>query len=257
MITPHHSALYGARVLITRPLSQAESLAAELRRRGAHPVYFPTISIAANQSLGPLAEALGQLASYHWVIFTSANGVQAVAEGAAAFGLTNLIWPPIAVIGPATGHAVQMLLGQAPSLLPSAYVAESLLAALLSGGVAGQRYLLLRAAGARPLLADGLRGQGGWVREIAVYAAVTAQPTPDQFADLEAGVQFITFTSPSTVQGFCALLGEKAYQLAEKARVICIGPVTAAAAQQAGFTVAAQASEYTIAGLLAALEISG
>ncbi len=58
----------------------------------------------------------------------------------------------------------------------------------------------------------------------------------------------ITFTSPSTVDGYLALSGGRVPPV-----VACIGPVTAEAARQAGLTVDVVAAEHSDAGLVAGL----
>ena len=63
-----------------------------------------------------------------------------------------------------------------------------------------------------------------------------------------AGADAITFTSASTVAAYLAAAGRAAVPPA----VVCIGPVTAAAAERAGLLVAAVAAEHTLDGLVAA-----
>jgi uroporphyrinogen-III synthase len=63
-------------------------------------------------------------------------------------------------------------------------------------------------------------------------------------------VDAVAFTSASTVRGFVNALG--ASRGAPK--VVCIGPVTAAAARVVGLRPAAVARPHTIEGLVAALE---
>jgi len=63
----------------------------------------------------------------------------------------------------------------------------------------------------------------------------------------------VTFTSPSTVRNFVAVLGAEAADVAGRSLVACIGPVTAAAARDCGLTVGLVAERYTIPGLVAAL----
>src|SRR4030095_13700005 len=67
--------LFGKRVLVTRPSHQAGSLSALLRDEGAEPIEAPSLRIVDPPDLGPLHRLLERLAEYHWVIFTSQNGV--------------------------------------------------------------------------------------------------------------------------------------------------------------------------------------
>jgi uroporphyrinogen-III synthase len=70
-------------------------------------------------------------------------------------------------------------------------------------------------------------------------------------------VDWLTFTSPSTVRNFITLTrraGLNPFQLAGSPRVACIGPVTAEAARELGFRVDAVAEPHTAEGLLAAIQ---
>jgi hypothetical protein len=68
-----------------------------------------------------------------------------------------------------------------------------------------------------------------------------------------AGVDIITFTSSSTSK-FLTLLGVEALPIASKAVIACIGPITAQTAREMGLHVDVVADEYTVSGLVAALE---
>jgi len=61
----------------------------------------------------------------------------------------------------------------------------------------------------------------------------------------------VTFTSPSTVQGFVQAL--RGRPLPPHVRVVCIGPITARAAREADLPVHAVAREYTMEGLVEAV----
>src|SRR5262245_63952779 len=69
-------ALKGKRVLITRARCQALSLAQRIESLGGEIVEFPTIEIKPPASYKFLDEAIKQITSYDWLIFTSVNGVE-------------------------------------------------------------------------------------------------------------------------------------------------------------------------------------
>ncbi len=235
------------RVLITRAAGQAEELAEKVQALGMEPVLYPTIRIAPPEDVAALDAALARLwqGAYDWLVLTSVNGVRFVWERLASLGAGE--WPrgvKVAVIGPATARALAQH-GIRPTLVPDEYVAEGLARAL--GDVRGQRFLLARADRARPTLREMLEAQGAQVDEVTAYRTVIAPP-----AVPPPEVDIITFTSPSTVQGFVAAWGDG--PLPEHVRVVCIGPITARAAREAGLPVHAVAEEYTIDGLIAAIE---
>lgn len=230
---PSH--LSGRRIVITRPEADAARLAQRLRALGAIPVVMPSIEIEFTDP-PELDRALKDLSTYHWVIFTSRNGVEAV------FRRTDrLAGPRVAAIGPATAESLQSR-GVTPDLVPSEYVAEAILASLRE--VRGLRFLLPRADIAREALADGLRRRGAVVDEIAAYRT---RPTGRRVP--LGPVDAVTFTSSSTVRGFLA-----GGPVPAGAKVICIGPITAQTARQCGLEVTAVAGQYTEDGLIEALE---
>ncbi len=243
------SALAGKRILITRPRLQAAELGERLAALGAIPIYLPTIEIAPLLDYAKLDEALKNLARYQWIIFTSVNGVAAVWERMSGLraGTSPAPTTKVAAIGPATAKALADQ-GVEAAFVPEEYIAEAILDGL--GEVRGQRILLPRADRAREVLAVELRRQGAVVDEIAAYRTVPAVPDPEGLAELQHGVDAITFTSASTVRSFVEQLGRPP----DEALVACIGPITAQAAEAVGLKVAIVAQEYTMAGLVTALE---
>jgi uroporphyrinogen-III synthase len=243
------TALAGRRVLVTRPADQAGALVERLAARGALPVVLPTIAIAPLADTAALDGAIGRLAGYDWIIFTSANGVTAFWERLAAAGLDGraLAGRSVAAIGPATAEALRER-GVAVAFIPEEYVAERILDGL--GDVAGRRVLLPRAEIARKALAGELRARGAEVEELAAYRTLAAPPDPEALAELRAGVDAITFTSSSTVRHFVELAGPDT----GNAVIACIGPITAQTARELGLPVDVVAREYTLDGLVRALE---
>jgi len=65
------------RILITRSPHQASELADRLRAVGVEPILIPTIELVEPSSFVALDDALGRLEGFHWLIFTSANAVEA------------------------------------------------------------------------------------------------------------------------------------------------------------------------------------
>jgi uroporphyrinogen-III synthase len=237
--------LAGRRIVITRPAERAARLADRLRALGAVPVVFPTIRIEAADS-APLVAAARDLDAFDWVVFTSASGVDAFFAHLAEAGrdARDVARRQVAAIGPVTAQALRER-GVEPALVPAEYVAEAILAAL--GDVGGRSFLLPRADIAREALAEGLRARGARVTEVTAYRTRGADgPPPDL-----AGADAVTFTSSSTVRHFVAAGGAAA---APGAKVVCIGPVTAATARELGLAVDAVAQDYTEDGLIQALE---
>jgi uroporphyrinogen III methyltransferase / synthase len=246
------SGLAGKRVLITRPRAQSTAVVERLMSLGAAPVIFPTIEIAPLADFSHLDRAIGGLNAYRWVIFTSANGVEAFWQRLAALGRGAEAFRgvQVAAIGPATARALAER-GVRPDFVPAEYVAEAILPGL--GEVRGQAILLPRAEIARKALAEALAERGAAPEEIPVYRTLPAKLDPQRLAELEAGVDFATFTSSSTVRNFVEMLGSAAGERLKGAVVACIGPITAQTAREHGLTVEIVAAEYTADGLVDAL----
>jgi uroporphyrinogen-III synthase len=245
------SPLTGKRILVTRPRPQAAELCDKLAALGAQPILFPTIEIAPLADYSALDCAIASLKNYHWIIFTSVNGVNAFWK---RLELSNLPSPTpnlkIAAIGPATARALQQN-GVRAELIPDEYVAEAILEKI--GDVKDKWILLPRADIAREALAVELFNRGGIVHEIAAYRTLPAIPDARGLTELRRGVDAITFTSSSTVRNFVALVGQSSIDDLQSA-IACIGPITAQTAREVGLRVDVMAREYTMDGLVAALE---
>ena len=242
-------------VLVTRPSSQAGRLSRRLEDVGATVLEIPTIRLLPPDDRRPLLQAARSVESYDWVLFSSANGVQAfvgVLEevGSGAEALRGVC---TAVIGPATASALRGT-GIEPDVMPASYRAEGLAEAVIEQlgdpRATEQRILLPRASGARRILPLTLRLHGAKVDEVIAYRAVSADEERARLrAALRSGVDWITFTSSSTVRSFVELSGGEL----RGARLAAIGPITARTARDAGLEVAAIAEMFTSEGLVEAL----
>ena len=243
------------RVLITRPRAQAEEFARALSDAGAEPVFFPMIEIAPPDDPAPLDEALRRLAYFDWLILTSVHGAEAVFVRMRALGIRRMpLHLRVAAVGPKT--AARLSQERVPvDHVPARFTAESILAGVWH--VAGRRFLLPQSDLARHTLAEAIRLAGGIAEEVIAYRTVMAHPKPTVTAALRAGMDIVTFASPSSVNSFLAALGESgldARSLPGDPCIACIGPQTAAAAIGAGLPVHVEAQEHTMAGLVQALK---
>ncbi len=255
-MAPAESPLAGIRVVITRARDQAGDLAAKLEALGADVIEFPTIEIRPAEDYRALDAALANLASYDWLIFTSANGVKFFMErldlrdrDLAAFR------GAVCAIGPATRKAAEQS-GMKVTLVPDEYVAESLVAAFAGHELSGKRILLPRAAVARDLAPAELAKRGAHVDVVEAYRTVVPRDLSARAREIFFGEQrpdWITFTSSSTVNNFVQSAGSHTL---EDIKIASIGPVTSASIRKFGLDVAAEASPYTIDGLVSAITSS-
>jgi uroporphyrinogen III methyltransferase/synthase len=241
--------LFGRRIVVTRPRAQASGFVELLEEQGAEVILFPTIATVPLESYERLDIALDNLPAYHWLIFTSVNGVKYFFARLRARrqDIRSLANIHIAAIGPETARAVEAFHLRVDAI-PEEYRAEALVSVL--GEVRDRRILLPRATVAREALPEELRTLGAHVDETPVYQTVRPQngKTEELRALLKAGkIDLVTFTSSSTVRNFIASFPEDDVAvLLGKGRVGCIGPITTETAREFGLVVAVQPQTYTI-----------
>jgi uroporphyrinogen-III synthase len=244
--------LHSKRIIVTRSPDLADSMCQQLAALGAIPIRFPTIDFMPLPA-PELAAALMNLASYEWLVFTSGNGVRFFFERVSSikYHVSSGEWPRVAAVGEATARQL-VARGVAADFIPEAFTGEQLVLGL--GDIAGQKVLLPRAKIGRPEIVELLREHGAMVDEIALYESVAAVPTPAALAEVAKGVDVITFTSPSTVRNFLEIVRPEGFTKAGRSALIaCIGPTTAAEAEQQGLMVAIRPKIHTIDSLITAL----
>ncbi len=241
------------RILVTRPRAQADGFAEKLQSSGFEPIFFPVIEIQPIKENPALDRALEKLNCYEWIVFTSVNGVDVVFDKLSSDVSEKGLGTRSAAIGPKTAEALQTR-GVTPDFVPEEYVAESILPGL--GDLVGKWVLLPRAEIARKALPEAIQHAGGIAHEIAVYKTLPAQPDSNGLTALKDGVDWITFTSPSTVQNFSEILRKQQmdpFHLEGDPKIACIGPITQRAAKEEGFQIDLVAEKYTTEGLIDAL----
>jgi uroporphyrinogen III methyltransferase/synthase len=252
--------LFGRRIVVTRSREQAGELVEMLEERGAEAIQAPTIRIAPPDDSEALDRAAAGAAGYDWIVFTSANAVEAFLGRLQQRGdIRELKGVRVCAIGPSTAQRIARF-GLRADLTPDESRAEGVFEALQAAGpLSGRRVLLPRADIAREVLPDQLRDAGADVIEVIAYRTVLATAERDSDYDiyrmlLERQIDAVTFTSASTVRNFARMLGEEqAADLLNTTVVAAIGPVTAEAAQQLGIGVTVVPKKYTIPDLVDAL----
>ena len=240
--------LAGRRVLVTRSAEQSAGLVERLRARGAEVLAVPLLMISAPDDPRPFLAAVRAIGDYDWLLLTSANAVQAIAEASATIPAALRL----ASAGPATARAIRSLFpGRALTAeATGAYGSEGLARALALVNVSGARMLFPVSDRSPATLAVTLRARGAIIDVVVAYRTTAPEGAGDRLrATLEAGVDAVTFASPSAVEAFARLGGA-----GHDVRAIVIGPSTALAAQAAGFTVAGTAGAATGDSLAQAVE---
>ena len=253
--------LFGKRVLVTRPRDQAGEMVDRLNALGAEAIEAPMIRIVPPEDLGPLRRAVDNVSAFDWIVFTSANAVDAFMS-VLLHGdrdIRSLKGPRLCTVG--SGTAERLLRhGIKVDLVPDEFRAEAVVTALTARGpVEHLKVLAPRADIGRDVIAEGLRSAGAVVTDVVAYRTVLEEPQQDERPDvyrmlLDDAIDVVTFTSPSAVRNFAAIYGaEQTVDLLANTAVASIGRVTSDAATHLGLTVSIQPATSTIAALVDAI----
>lgn len=253
--------LFGKRILVTRLREQAAELVELVEAQGAEAIEAPMIRIVPPEDYGPLDEACAGIDRFDWIVFSSANAVDACLARllASPRDLRALGGVKLCAVGPATAERLSKS-GLKVDLVPHEYRGEAVVQALsASGDVRGLKVFLPRADIGREVVADELRKQGAEVTEAIAYRTVVTDPEREGEPDvyhmlLERSIDVVTFTSPSAVRSFVKVLGaEPAADLLRTTVVASIGPVTAEATAHYNIHTTIIPSQYTVPSLVEAI----
>jgi uroporphyrinogen-III synthase len=196
-----------------------------------------------------LAAAAAAVRENDWVVITSVAAVEpfmGALRDARALGSVL-----VAAVGPATADALRRT-GVEPDLVPAEHSAEGLVAAFpdAGSGSGSGRVLYPCADRALQTIPVGL-GQKGWlVRGVEAYRTVERAAPEPALLERVAAADALTFTATSSVQAFRALRTAAGDPVTPPPHVVCIGPTTAAAAREAGFTGVHEAWGASVQGIV-------
>ncbi len=241
--------LFGTQVLITRPRERISSLAQKLRELGAQVVEMPSIETIPMWSVGEeekvsLSQAMEEVCGRRDKVcigFTSPQGVRHFFEQMRCMKLDmrSLLSNPnlsFAVLGQGTRKELECY-GIFPEYMPKEYSAKAL------GKLLAQRlekdttlYLFRAEEGSKDLMKE-LLGRVK-VKDIPTYRTVYTKSGPIvesiTQAFWEGQIDYVTFTSASTVKGFVNSLEALDFT---KVHALCIGEQTAKEAASYGMQI--------------------
>ena len=251
--------LFGQRIVVTRTREQASELAHQFTELGGDVLEIPTIKIVAPQRQELVAEMIGGLGSYQWIVFTSPNGVTSFFDYffKAFDDLRSIGCVRIAAVGPATAAKLKEF-HLSVDAMPDKYVARDISKAIAAkDDLENLRVLLLRAEVANLELPKLLEEQGAIVDDVAVYQTVpeTEDITGAAARLLEEGADWLTFASSSAVENFHARFPLPALLKQFPAlKTASIGPETTKALVALGLKPTVEAKPHTIDGLVKAVQ---
>jgi uroporphyrinogen-III synthase len=252
------SSLFAHRIVITRAVEQSSDLVTKLERSGAIPISLPLVAFSTPENFAPLDAALRRWQEFDWVLFTSANAVQSVAQRAASTNsgiLRPSSRPQIAAVGPATNEAATK------AGLHVTHVAKTHLGLALAEELALQlrnkSVFLPRSDRANPDLPAALKKLGANVTEVVAYHTLPPSNVDRARVNevLDENSDAALFFSPSAVNNLADLIGrESLAQLQNKIAVLAVGPVTTAALRHHGVEKIITAADTTTDAIINALE---
>lgn len=239
--------LAGRRVVVTRARARASDLASRLEALGAQVVEAPTIAVKLRDGEPALLDALQR--PWDWVIFTSAEAVEAVFAALSQHGLDAraLAGSRLATIGGATSSALAAH-GLRTDFVPSRATGAALAAELPSAGDTEILYPASSLAGNG--LAERLIERGARVLQVTAYENVFEPVDHERLREV-AEAHAITFTSASTARNLRRALGNQ--PVAATTKLVSIGEQTSAAVRDAFGRVDREAAEPSLDALIAAV----
>lgn len=239
--------LSGKSVLVTATDSMTKSICEKLRALGAEALDFGLIYTEPIHG-AVLEQWLKAGERFTWLVFTSKNGVDIFFEHLkkAKVDIRKLDGVKFAVIGKGTQKALEDR-GIFCDCLPTLYSSADLGKALIPMLSKEDRVLLLRAKEASKELPGLLDEAGIAYKSLPIYKTSADERKGDELNRMLEYADYITFCSASAVKAFDKMIKKPA---AFKGEIICIGPVTAKAAEDLGYKVCKEAVQYDIDGLV-------
>lgn len=244
--------LLGQGIVISRPLHQADGMVSRLSELGANAILQPAIAISEPLDWQPVDDAIANLESFDFLVFSSANGVhrfffRMLQRGTDVRRLANA---KLAAVGPRTAATLREY-SLFVDIQPATYRAEALAEELVTRA-AGKRFLLLRASRGRDILANRIQDAGGFVDQVVVYRSDDVSELEDQVRErLEANeIHWITVTSSAIARSVCRLFGAHLANI----KLASISPITSQVLRELGFPPTVEAETYTTDGVIDAIQ---
>jgi len=251
--THQQSPLKGQSVLITRAAHQSAALAERISARGVIAVFQPAIEIVGPDSWTMVDSLIKNLAEYARLVFVSTNAVTFFLDRVIQkqqMETLKTLSPEIVAIGPATETALKSY-GLTVSRVPENSNSQSLANLLVENRVSSNT-AIFRADRGSDVLSDRLAQARIDFEELAIYRSQDVlQPEPAVFDQMAASkIDWTTITSSAIGNSIANQFGDAL----RRTKIATISPTTTDAMERLGFTVAAEANQYDLDGMIAAME---
>ncbi len=243
----------GKRVLITRSVEDNKEFKEQLEKKGAEVVEAPMIEFKVAEDLTVIHEQLNQLETIDWIVFTSAKTVEFFFQIAANFGTKFYYYPDLklATVGEKTKLKLEQL-GYRTNFVPIQYTAE-VLAENMDENIEGKKVLVPQSNLAGNEYLRVFEKRGALPIPVIIYDTLPVIHTAEAFQEKMLAVDYLTFTSGSTVEAFMQNMKNMEGAIHQE-KIVCIGPSTAKVVEQNGQKVSAIAEPHTTEGMIHAIE---
>ncbi len=237
--------------MITRPREQAQDLANQLISLGATVKLHPVIEIRPPEDWLEVDQTLGRLGEFGLIAFVSSNGVECMLDRCAELGFNTEDFGhlKIAAIGTRTADLLKQR-GLDVSLVPSRSDSEGLAKCLIDNA-SGEKMLLVRANRGSSEITERLIQANVLVEQVAVYQSVDLEAADPEVPRAVAAGEFdwVTITSSAIAVAAVKLFGGRL----RESRLVSISPTTSRQLEKLGMNVAAEAKQFNMDGLVAAI----
>ena len=250
--------LHKKKIIITRSKDKISDIKKLFTNKGAQIFDFPAIDVGYPDDFNPLDDALREIYDFHWIIFSSSNGIKFVDERLRKFNTSLKECSKklkIAVVGEKTSSTLSEL-GIDADFVPPEFVAESLIENFPISGYGLRVFLPRVQTGGRNLIAEEFRNSGSRVVEVAAYETRCPESIPTETINAIANkkVDAMVFSSGKTVSN-CSLLLEKEFgkkwlTFLEDVKLLTIGPQISKTCAKIFGRVDREATKYNFEGLL-------
>lgn len=231
--------LHNKTILVTRETEAAERFAEKIRTYNGNPIIAPLLKIRCL----PFENGENWHDKFGWLFFTSVNGVNCFLGQS-----PKIAGCKIAAVGPKTAAAIEAL-GYEVDFIPTTYNAKVMAAEFLQMYANCGLVLFIRGNLSRLVLLDAFTKAEKPYECVEVYETTRNEHAREQLAEgLQENIDFITFTSPSTVNAFVEFVGG-----AKGIPAVCIGTTTEKRAKEVGFGETIVPEDFTIEGMLKAM----
>ena len=236
--------LSGKRILVTASHAMTAELEAHITACGGEPLLMSLIETKPIHSKN-IDDALTHLTDYSWIVLTSKNGVKIFFDTLKEkrIDVRQLAGTHFAVIGKGTAQALEEK-GIYAECVPEIFSSHGLVKAWLPKLTKDDKVLLARAKEASKELTEALTQAEVEYTALAMYETVEDMRKAEELQRALQKVDYVTLCSASAVRAYVHMAG------AAHAKIVCIGPVTEAAAKKAGLLVACTATKYDAKGVV-------